>query len=520
MVEAPPPQVRGLRRAQGKYSKLQIYRDAGGSLAYARNELKLDPYDDDGRILTPDQEKVLLALETPRAIVSAEAGNGVGKTRVAAIAVSWFFDCFPKSLIITTAPTWGQVKDLLWAEIRTDRERLARIGETIVEDWDDLLSLPIGAAADEQVNQVEIRTADPKHYAKGLSTTVAEAFQGFHAPYILIITDEGPGVRSEIFKAIHRVRSGGDVRWLNLGNPISKSDDSHQLASEPGATLITISGLNHPNVITGRNLIPGAVTREWVDERVPQWCERVADPKEADFEWPVGSGDLWKAGPLAQTSILGIPPDIEDDAVVSYAVYHGATRRNPDACTDSRLRWGLDVARGVNDFNSLWLNEKGVARRLAAWQSLDTTVSEERVKALLEPYGGKSIPGRVDATGIGGPVADHLRADGYDVTDVHNGAPAKTEERYKNLGTEAYFDAAEWLKENRIEEDGGGQVGDDLTRRKYEYARGKGGAGVYQLESKDEFKKRVKRSPDDGDGFVLCVMGDHLLAGSYSWDSY
>jgi hypothetical protein len=35
---------------------------------------------------------------------------------------------------------------------------------------------------------------------------------------------------------------------------------------------------------------------------------------------------------------------------------------------------------------------------------------------------------------------------------------------------------------------------------------------VKKLEEKKKFKKRMKRSPDDGDGFVMAVAPDFLFA--------
>jgi len=46
------------------------------------------------------------------------AGHAVGKTWVAARVALWFLHSFPHSLVITTAPTFRQVENVLWAEIR------------------------------------------------------------------------------------------------------------------------------------------------------------------------------------------------------------------------------------------------------------------------------------------------------------------------------------------------------------------------------------------------------------------
>jgi len=54
------------------------------------------------------------------------------------------------------------------------------------------------------------------------------------------------------------------------------------------------------------------------------------------------------------------------------------------------------------------------------------------------------------------------------------------------------------------------ELEDDLTDRRYEW-RNRAGVAVRVLEPKDEFRKRRKRSPDDGDGFVLAAAPDYLF---------
>jgi len=50
---------------------------------------------------------------------AVRACHGSSKTYTAAEIVAWFLNCFDNSKVITTAPTFYQVKDLLWAELNT-----------------------------------------------------------------------------------------------------------------------------------------------------------------------------------------------------------------------------------------------------------------------------------------------------------------------------------------------------------------------------------------------------------------
>ena len=64
------------------------------------------------------QKEVLQILaETPIARVAFRSCHGVGKTFIAALAVLWFFANFTNARIITSAPTWHQIGDVLWPEI-------------------------------------------------------------------------------------------------------------------------------------------------------------------------------------------------------------------------------------------------------------------------------------------------------------------------------------------------------------------------------------------------------------------
>ena len=67
------------------------------------------------------QKEIMLSVrDNPRTVVPS--GFGVGKTWCVARAALWFLYSFPNSLIVTTAPTWRQVENILWAEIRRQHQ--------------------------------------------------------------------------------------------------------------------------------------------------------------------------------------------------------------------------------------------------------------------------------------------------------------------------------------------------------------------------------------------------------------
>lgn len=59
-------------------------------------------------------------LESIRDFVrtAVKACHAPGKSFTAAVAALWFLFSFRNAIVITTAPTWRQVEDVLWREIR------------------------------------------------------------------------------------------------------------------------------------------------------------------------------------------------------------------------------------------------------------------------------------------------------------------------------------------------------------------------------------------------------------------
>src|SRR2546423_1309576 len=185
---------------------------------------------------------------------AVKSANGVGKTYLAADLGLWVLYTHRPGIVLTTAPTWRQVRYLLWEEIRR-RFSTAR------------LPLP-GTLLSTRL------TGGEGWFALGLATGDAVKFQGFHAEHMLIVFDEASGIPDPIWEAAEGVAVGKNNRILAIGNPLHTSGRFYQVFRDrSGWKRHSISALEHPNITGNSPTIPGAVTREAITERVTEWCE-------------------------------------------------------------------------------------------------------------------------------------------------------------------------------------------------------------------------------------------------------
>jgi phage terminase large subunit len=77
-------------------------------VAFLRNVLRFEPWS--------KQQAILCSIRDHRR-TAVRSAHGVGKTAVAARSILWFLSAFPASKVISTAPTWHQVREQLWREV-------------------------------------------------------------------------------------------------------------------------------------------------------------------------------------------------------------------------------------------------------------------------------------------------------------------------------------------------------------------------------------------------------------------
>ena len=417
------------------------------------------------------QEEILRSVAThPRTVV--KACHASGKTFTAAELVAWWITHRKNGIVITTAPTWAQVERVLWPEINK-------------------------AVQDSKIDYPTTPTATswklgPNHYAIGLSTNEGARFQGFHGD-VLIIIDEAPGVRPQIFEAIEGIRAGGDVRVLMLGNPTIASGPFYDAFSSnrEGSNCITISAFETPNLqgLTLESLLklpdkeldnnpfPYLVSRRWV--------------KEKYFEWGSGS-------PLWESRVLGNFPAQSEDALLSLTWLEMAKYREGGAY--GAFHAGIDVGGPGEAETVLCVRQGQRIVYLKTWPDPDP---RGEVVAALNQFRDGLETVNVDSVGIGDGIAKHLRDLRFPVQDINVGTRANDPDKFINLKAELY-----WGLRLRAEEGDISGLTDERTIAQLAGIRYSHNArGLIVIESKEEARKRGVKSPDRAEAVMLAYAG-------------
>ncbi len=197
--------------------------------------------------------------------ISLKSGTGTGKTYFLARLVLWFLDVFPSSLVVTSAPKQDQLKLHLWNEINTCIHKFKKIRPQCKLNSLDLFVDPRHIDTDDV--EVSQRAWMATGFVAGIKADEQSATkaQGFHRENLLIVCEETPGMPWPTLFAFTNTAETGTI-IVAVGNPDSKIDalSTFEERYSRKAHRVRISGLDHPNVVAGMNLIPGATSREGI----------------------------------------------------------------------------------------------------------------------------------------------------------------------------------------------------------------------------------------------------------------
>ena len=278
--------------------------------------------------LTPwnKQKEIALSVLKNRNTV-VESGHSIGKTVIASAIALWWASTRP-AVVVSSAPTATGVNSLLWRQMRAFKNKAAkpipgRIYDTPRWEFSSKECYGIGIS--------------PR---KGSAEDIT-GFQGHHHPNLLVILDEGAGLNKLIFEAALSLATGEGNKVFVIGNPISRIGPFYAATQSPSWHHIRVSCLEHPNIKERRDVIPGAVSFQWVKERVLDWC-RPGSPENGFFF----DGEWWIPSPVFMARVLGQPADEADDQLIAYSWIDGAVARWQD--TEGSGTYGGDSVVGLD----------------------------------------------------------------------------------------------------------------------------------------------------------------------------
>ncbi|MDQ0923327.1 phage terminase large subunit [Pseudarthrobacter sp. W1I19] len=477
-----PKQAQTLTRAIRKSPKF-----------FLRDYLGADPW--------PMQISIIQSVRDNR-VTTVRSCHGIGKSWIAARTAAWFLMAYPNSVVVTTAPTGRQVKEILWREFRVaaKKARYKFPGKTLT-------------------TQHEI---SDKWYAIGVSAKDPDNFQGFHADHILVIVDEAAGVNEPIFEAVDALVTSANARVLYIGNPTSVGGtfyDSHRshLASKLHVSCwitpnFTENGIARCEAIDCKQPNhPAEAVVEAIEsgrEQSPEW--KTPRPHLVSVRWVYERIFKWGIGtPLWDSRVEGEFPKSGTRALIALNLVEAAMSDERHAEVKvGPSRFGVDSAGG-GDMSAIYHRRGQKGESIRAWLTPDTTVINDEIEKLNPTDHETQV--KIEAMGLGIPIyntaARKVRENPHwlhKIIAVNTSNPPTVKDPGPGEYEFANLRAEMWWSVSRLFINGDIAIPDDeelkveLSAVEWYLKNGK-----IHVEDKKELRKRIGRSPDRGDALVI-----------------
>ena len=437
------------------------------------------------------QRDILEALVSHN-FVAVRSCNGSGKTYTAAIAALWWLVAHEDAVVITTAPTDRQVKQLLWREIRSLYRRNRDL---------------IGG----KMTQSRLELSD-KRYAFGFSTDTAERFQGFHSENILVIVDEASGVKEFIFDAILGCLSSENSKLLLIGNPTALAgtfyDAFHK--NRNYYKTIHISAFDTPAFTTEGN--SDHVDSDFLGNGSHLGASRADGLADGPIDYPRGivtprfvqnlAKQRGKDSSAYIVRVLGDFPKEADDTLIALDLIEAATKRGFEEDVESELVMGVDVARFGNDQTVAVVRRGPRVVEMVAFRRSDLMQTTGRILDMAHSRKVKTI--YIDEVGLGAAVLDRLKELKIkDVYGINGGNRARQKERFYNQRAEMFDGLRQRFADGDISIPDDAELISQLASLTFNY----NSRGQLQIETKEQIRRSGRQSPDKADALALAFNG-------------
>lgn len=401
--------------------------------------------------------------------VAVRSCHASGKTFVSAAIVLAFLFAFRPCKVITTSSQKDQVRYGLWKEI-----------ESLVKS----ARVPLFPSNKMFTMRIEL---EPDWFAIGIRPQEynVEAFQGLHAPSVLIIFDEASGVPESFWDAAESLMTSYHARFLAIGNPFSKKSAFGACFDSPDWYCIKISAEDTPNVRAGRVIYPSLMSPDWPEKMKQKWGEN---------------------SPQYYSRVLGEFPITDEEKLIPHSLAKSLFSRKFVMSGSPVTVIGLDPA-GYGSSNNVWVVRRGLSiLDIKVIKNLTDDDIANITHDLVRKWQSHQVVVNIDGLWGGKGISEKLVRRGIDVRLIFFSTP-KENSIYANLKTECAFalkNAIEqgltfhpairhylnkWIKE--------------VTLPVWHYDVN----GKIHLQSKSTMKKELGHSPDLLDATLLTFAG-------------
>lgn len=475
----------------------RVHLEQPGTWAWQRCQVELWSFQE--RILRSVQENRYTAAITP---------HGVGKSFAAALAaVRWVDTHRPgEAFVVTSAPTNPQVKAILWRYINRLHGSGPFPGRTNQTEWYVEVIGRDGSSGEELV-------------AFGRKPADADfaAFQGIHAPYVLIIFDEAVGMPKLLFDASKGLMTGDDCRMLAISNPdLPESHFAKLCKPGSGWNIISINAFQTPafsGEAVSPKLLKQLVNRDYVEdcrrEWAPDWKWNEAGTLVLPPDGETFEDAFRRTDPFWASKVWGKFPHQSGPQVLipDHWIIEAQERSLPQVGANEL---GVDVGAG-GDSSTTAHRRGGWVRILSEDHNPDTMQTAGKVKKEREATAATKV--KIDANGIGKGAYDRLLEQNEPVVSVMVGrspdCTCEARERrdsrhdrtcdtqlFANLRAQLWWRMRARFEEGKIDIDPDDlALAQELGSMRYK----RNSSGKIQIESKDEARRRGVRSPNRAD---------------------
>lgn len=493
---------------------------------------------------------------------------------VAALAFHFFFtrvtnDPNDTTIVLITAPTFAQIKDSIFANIKT----FSDIADNYIKNkfGEEYSFLPKDFS--ESANVCEYRF-NAKCFITGIATGegsggAGNRFSSRHATHVLVIADESQGVSEGTFSAIEGILSGGEeTKYILLGNTTlpNGAGGTYYEAFQENSTFyqLSITAFDSPNFIEPNITLEDMLAPEYEPnnwrKKLDKYCGTNYEKARLNDEVDLWENEVKKKLPLSVitnpisvyrilegcgfnpkqynflTRVMAEFPSGGGSCVIDAKLLDESFNNydNPECFEDDGIvAMGVDISAGLGrDFSTICIRRGNKVVYLEEFQE-KAPVFEKIILDKYKEYGCSYC--NLERDGMGAIVYEHLEEhDDIVINQIVSGGgpgipnPINSEEHDLNEQLKMQFHRQRdylWFHLNDLlspywhNKHGGKPIllpkNNKLKKQLLSATWKKNTTNKTQVESKEDIRKKLGTSTDLADA-VIFAFADVGEAGLYA----